>query len=74
MEIRSSKWKNRNLHHQPSYYKRILSPVITLNHAWLTSVIKVEKRLKLEKEMDIGRLLITEVEEKSSPDNSQVNC
>ena len=56
-----------------NYFKRNLSPDITLDHTWLTFVIKVEKRLKLEKEMDIGRLLITEVEEKSSPDTSQVN-
>ena len=56
-----------------NYFKRNLSPDIRLDHTWLTFVIKVEKRLKLEKEMDIGRLLITEVEEKSSPDTSQVN-
>ena len=49
------------------------SPDITLDHTWLTFVIKVEKRLKLEKEMDMERLVITEVEEKSSPDTSQVN-
>ena len=74
MEIRSPKWRTIILHCLSALiFKRNLSPVITLNHAWLTSVIKVEKRLKLEKEMDIRRLLITEEEEKSSPDTSQVN-
>ena len=30
---------------------------------------QITKKLKLEKELDIGRLVITEVEEKSSPDS-----
>ena len=34
--------------------------------------MKVAKKLKLEKELDIGRLVITEVEEKSSPESPEV--
>ena len=33
---------------------------------------KVAKKLRLEKELDIGRLVITEVEEKSSPETPVV--
>jgi len=32
---------------------------------------EIEKKLKLEKELDIGRLVITEVEEKSSPESPE---
>ena len=35
-------------------------------------MFQVGKRLRMEKEMDIARLVITEVEEKSSPDSPQV--
>ncbi len=34
---------------------------------------EVLKRLRLEKEMDIARLTIQEVEERSSPDSPQVS-
>ena len=39
---------------------------------WAKFVFKVAKRLKIEKEMEIARLVITEVDEKSSPDSPQV--